>query len=171
MLQWERKTYPRQVITRVVETTNPVRPRYIYLYNLFTLLNFTIPSVQDYGVALKLADVELFLKAYIQLYITILNSNSSLYMRCMLLDYLLIVYWKDNDMIIYKLLKQNVTFFSEESGELAISYLAQTQSPTHRADINVTNHRWLDVREKYEQRRDGIFKPQKESKKKYREVK
>src|SRR3954463_110171 len=79
MLQWERKTYPRQVIARVVETTNPIRPRYIHLYNLFTLLNFTIPSVQDYGVALKLADVELLLKAYIQLYITILNSNLSLY--------------------------------------------------------------------------------------------
>ena len=36
-----------------VEKINEFRPVYIRLYNLYTLLEFCIPVIQDYGVALK----------------------------------------------------------------------------------------------------------------------
>ena len=43
-----------------VEKLNPFRPIYIRLYNLYTLLEFCIPVIQDYGVALKKNDWVLF---------------------------------------------------------------------------------------------------------------
>ena len=125
MLNWEKKVYCRNKFTSNIPTSNPFRARYIHLFNLHVLLSFVIPSVQDYGIALKLNNLQTFLDCYRRLYITILNSNSSVYMRCMLLYYMLIMYWKENNMLISVMLQSNVTFFSEESGQIAISYLAQ----------------------------------------------
>ena len=148
-----------------IPTQNPYRPKYIHLYHLYTLLFYVIPSIQDSGASLKLNNIERFMLSYRQLYMVILNSSSSLYMRCMLLYYMLFLYWKENNLVVYRMLAANVTFWSEESGEIAISYLAQTQSPSHKADIEVTNFRWLDVRLKYEARNLGLFKRKKERKK------
>src|SRR5690349_10258972 len=84
---------------------------------------------------------------------------------------MLFPYWKENNRVVHRMLASNVTFWSEEFGEIAISYLAQTQSPSHKADIDVSNYRWLDVRLKYEARNLGLFKRKKEREKKFREVK
>ena len=49
------------------EKFNPYRARYIRLCNLQTLLEFCIPVIQDYGVALKGNDWVLFSRCFMSI--------------------------------------------------------------------------------------------------------
>jgi len=47
-------------------------------------------------------------------------------------------YWESHNLPVFNLFSQNVTFFSEESGEIAISILAQSLPTNHSGDLKDT---------------------------------
>ena len=50
------------------------------------------------------------------------------------------------------LLRQNHTIFSEESGEIALSVLVQSQPPSTRVDLEATRQQWQLVGSRYKTR-------------------
>ena len=54
----------------------------------------------------------------------------------------LLRYWLDKGMSIITMLHQIHTLFSEESGEIALSVLADSQPPNYRTDFAATRNYW-----------------------------
>jgi len=126
--------------------------RYVHLVNLLYLFDFILPALGDYLVALKLGDFEAFEEAFMKLlkfYLTCRCEGynflwfkallgSLLYQRALLVSYRLMCYWKSENLPISKLLEENVTFFSEESGEIALSRLTLSLPSNHKGTIEET---------------------------------
>jgi len=100
---------------------NPFRPKVIRLLNLQTLMEFCIPVVQDYGVAIKGNDYAILEKCLYALvaFFVMCNGQGSLDYRRSLYCFLIMTrYWTYHQLPIMTLLRANHTLFSEESGEL-----------------------------------------------------
>jgi hypothetical protein len=65
--------------------------------------------------------------------------GATLYQRVLLVFVRHLEYWEEHNMPIYDLFSQNPTFFSEESGEIALSVLAQSLPKNHSGDIKDTS--------------------------------
>lgn len=64
--------------------------------------------------------------------------GSNLYQRALLIFMHHLDYWESHNLPVFNLLLENVTFFSEESGEIAISILAQSLPLNHSGDLKDT---------------------------------
>ncbi len=103
------------------------RSRYIHLCNLRVLFDFMIPTVLDYGALLKTPDGQQFLEAQSRLFLLYLmcgTTGGRPYRHAMLCYMLMWKYWQRSNMPLCKTFMQSPTFFSEESGEIALSCLA-----------------------------------------------
>jgi hypothetical protein len=73
------------------------KARFIHCCNLYTLFEFAIPVLQDYGLAIKLCSLELFLKCFqriLKLFILLRSQGSNMYTRSMLIFWCHLNYWK-----------------------------------------------------------------------------
>src|SRR6185437_10492525 len=68
--------------------------------------------------------------------------GASDYARAMFVFNHLLRYWRDKGMSILTMLNQIHTLFSEESGEIALSGLADSQPPNYRTDFAATRNYW-----------------------------
>ena len=103
---------------------NPYRSRFIHLLNLNTMFEFCIPVIQDYGAALKLNDWERFKNCYYRLFLFFsmcTTKGVADYQRTMYINLIMMEYWQEKKLPIMDMLRKNPTFFSEESGEIALS--------------------------------------------------
>ena len=64
--------------------------------------------------------------------------GSLLYQRALLVSYRVMCYWRSENLPIASMLKENVTFFSEESGEIALSDLSLSLPSNHKGSIEET---------------------------------
>ena len=95
---------------------------YLHTLNLYTLLEFAIPVIQDYGIAIKLNSLHLFMTCFekmLLLFIMLRSRGSNMYSRSMLLFYGQLKYWMANKLPIVRVLQYNLTAISEESGCLS----------------------------------------------------
>ena len=145
-------------------TSNPFRAPYVHLRNLETLFEFCIPCIQDYGIALKLNDFLAFGQACTSLFrffACCSSKGSRDYQRSMYIFMLLSDYWGEERLPVSDVLQRNHTLFSEESGEIALSVLAQSQPPSHRADLEATRQQWQLVAVRYKALREKSPQPPK----------
>jgi hypothetical protein len=99
-------------------------------------MEFCIPVIQDYGVALKGNDYAILSKCLYALvaFFVMCNAQGSLDYRRSLYCFLIMTrYWTYHQLPIMTLLQANHTLFSEESGEIALSALATSQPTSNRA--------------------------------------
>ena len=64
------------------------------------------------------------------------------YARAMFVFDHLLRYWRDKGIPIIPMFQQAHTIFSEESGEIALSVLADSQPPNNRTDLRATRNYW-----------------------------
>ena len=57
--------------------------------------------------------------------------------------YCLLKYWEDAGLPIFDLFKSSPTFFSEESGEIALSILTRTRPVNMQCDYQQTRKSWF----------------------------
>jgi hypothetical protein len=99
---------------RQVSKKNPFRPQFVRLLNLQTLMEFCIPVIQDYGVALKGNDYAILSKCLYALvaFFVMCNAQGSLDYRRSLYCFLITTrYWTYHQLPIMTLLA-NHTFCS-----------------------------------------------------------
>jgi len=135
-----------------VEKINPFRSRYIRLCNLQTLLEFCIPVIQDYGVALKGNDWPAFSHCFMSmlLFFVMCNGTGALhYQRSLYCFTSTLPYWTLHKLPIIKVLQANHTLFSEETGEIALSVLSTSQPINNRTKIEQGRKAWQFVRTRY----------------------
>ena len=133
--------------------SNPFRPQLIRLLNLQTLMEFCIPVIQDYGVALKGNDYAILSKCLYALvaFFVMCNAQGSLDYRRSLYCFLITTrYWTYHQLPIMTLLQANHTVFSEESGEIALSVLAISQPTSNRAKYEQVRKDWQLVRSRFD---------------------
>jgi len=115
-------------------------------------MEFCIPVVQDYGVALKgnnYASLEKCLYALVAFFV-MCNAHGSLDYRRSLYCFLIMRrYWYYHKLPIMTLLQANHTLFSEESGEIALSALATSQPTSNRAKYHQVRKDWQLVRSRF----------------------
>ena len=153
MLDWDHKTLIKYEGQLTYDTyDNPYRARYIHMFNLWSLLAYVIPAVQDYGIALKLNNNVDFMPRYLQLLLVLLMCDTlgaRMYARNMTFFYALCVHWKANGHIIHDLMSQLLTLFSEESGELALGQLVFKMSKGgDPRSLDQVNSHWQNVTHK-----------------------
>jgi len=132
---------------------NPFRPQLIRLLNLQTLMEFCIPVIQDYGVAIKGNDYAVLEKSLYALvaFFVMCNAQGSLDYRRSLYCFLIMTrYWSYHKLPIMALLHANHTLFSEESGEIALSALATSQPSSNRAKYEQVRKDWQLVRSRFD---------------------
>ena len=132
---------------------NPFRLKYIQLLNLQSLLEFCIPVIQDYGVALKGHDWSRLYKCLLSIVAFFLMCNSlgaADYQRTLYCFLMTIKYWAQQQLPIIKLLRTNHTLFSEESGEIALSVLATSLATSSRSKFDQVRKAWQFVRTRFE---------------------
>jgi hypothetical protein len=128
---------------------NPFRARYLHLYNLKTLFEFCIPVIQDYGVALKNNDWQLFMKCFVSLvlFYVMCNGQGVLeYQRSLYCFFIMLRYWTYHQLPVITLLQANHTLFSEESGEIALSVLTTSQPSNNRTKLDQVQKAWKLLR-------------------------
>ena len=131
---------------------NPFRPQLIRLLNLQCLMEFCIPVIQDYGVAIKGNDYLHFEKCLyaIVAFFVMCNAQGSLDYRRSLYCFLITTrYWTFHQLPIMPLLRANHTLFSEESGEIALSALATSQPTSNCAKYHQVRKDWQLVRSRF----------------------
>lgn len=69
-----------------------------------------------------------------------------LYTRTMYVFIGMVEHWSLNNLPIFELLRRSPTFFSEESGEIALSVLTRSRPQNIRADYEQTRRAWLLVK-------------------------
>jgi len=124
--------------------------------NLFYLFDFVLPAVSDYGVALKLGHFEKFREALLRVMKFYLSCRSNgtrflddfifvffdlgsvLYQRVIIVSYRILEYWEEHKLPIFDMHRSNVTFFSEESGEIALSVLALSFPSNQKGSLEET---------------------------------
>ena len=116
-------------------------------------LEFCIPAVEDYGAALKGNNWDAFKRCYDQLMLFFAccsSKGTADYQRSMHTYFLMLEYWSAKQLPVMAMMKQNPTFFSEESGEIAISMLVNMQPLGTGANIEVARRYWqcLHLRER-----------------------
>jgi len=132
---------------------NVYRSRLAHLYNLFTLMEFCIPVLHDYGVALKSTDFGVFHLCYLRLflmYLIIRDRGSTVYRTPMFVFLLQLMYWIRTKSPISTYLHLNHTIFSEECGEIALSMLANLQPSSTRGSLLETQKCWQLVKLKFD---------------------
>jgi hypothetical protein len=75
------------------------RAMYIQLLNLRFLFQFAIPVIQDYGISIKLNDVDLFIRSLeklLLLFITLNTRGTDIYCRSILIFLRNLTHWKEN---------------------------------------------------------------------------
>src|SRR6185437_12770560 len=117
------------------------------------MFEFCIPTIQDYGAALKLNDWEKFRICYDRLFLFFsmcTTKGVADYQRTMYVHMILMDYWKEQKLPVFEMLRKNSTFFSEESGEIALSMLVNMQPVGTGAELPVARRYWqcLPLRER-----------------------
>ena len=79
----------------------------------------------------------------------------ALYQRTLVVFYSLLRYWEANNLPVFHLFKKAPAFFSEESGEIALSLLTRTRPSNVRADFEQTRKSWRHVKMRYEATHEG----------------
>ena len=128
---------------------NPYRPIVIRLENLQTLMEFAIPVIQDYGVALKGNDyptLDHCLHGLVAFFVMCSAHGTLDYRRSLYCFLIINRYWSYHHLPIMQLLQANHTLFSEESGEIALSVLATSQPTSNRAKYEQVRKDWQLVR-------------------------
>src|SRR5690606_2362002 len=70
-----------------------------------------------------------------------------LYMRAMFIFFDLVEYWQAKRLPIFEFFRRSPTFFSEESGELALSQFTRSRPTCMRCDYEQTRKAWLLVKQ------------------------
>jgi len=141
-----------------IENKNQHLPSYVHLLNLYHLLEFCIPCIQDYGSALKSNNWVSFytcFKRMLLFYISCSSKGAADYARSMFMFDHLLRYWIRLGLPIVELFKWNHTIFSEESGEIALSVLSHSQPPTKRSELKNAQDYWILTRQRYLSVRQG----------------
>ena len=115
-------------------------------------MEFCIPVIQDYGVAIKGNDYAILEKSLYALvsFFVMCNAQGSLDYRRSLYCFLIMTrYWSYHKLPIMTLLHANHTLFSEESGEIALSALATSQPSSNRAKYDQVRKDWQLVRSRF----------------------
>src|SRR6185437_4953333 len=98
MVEFDMKTFTNiQEVKGDDLPANPYRSRFIHLLNLNIMFEFCIPTIQDYGAALKLNDWEKFRKCYDRLFLFFsmcTTKGVADYQRTMYVHMILMDYWK-----------------------------------------------------------------------------
>ena len=89
------------------------------------------------------------------LYISCASKGAADYARSMFMFDHLLRYWIRLDLPIIQLFKWNHTIFSEESGEIALSVLANSQPPSKRSELKNVQDYWILTRQRYLAVRQG----------------
>ena len=129
-------------------SSNPYRSRIVHLYNMFTLFEFCIPVLHDYIALLKHNDWYAFRMASMKLLILFMlihNRGADAYRPQMYFFMLMTMRWCRDDHVIMRLFRENHTIFSEESGEIALSVLANSQPSSTRSSLQDTRQFWQAV--------------------------
>jgi hypothetical protein len=124
---------------------SPAQARYVHLFNLFYLFEYVLPVVHDYGAALKLnspALLDVALSRLFRFYLSCKTEGMRLYRRGLYCSHALMKYWQRNELPISKLLRDNHTIFSEETGELSLAILVQSLPSNHGGDYEQTRRHW-----------------------------
>jgi hypothetical protein len=82
------------------------RASYIHCVNLYTLFEYAIPVLQDYGVAIKLKSTDSFricFERLLLLFLLVRSSGSNMYTRSMVLFYGHWNYWAQNKVCFHVL--------------------------------------------------------------------
>jgi hypothetical protein len=150
MVEWDHKHLSNpQMLNHFSPFDNPYRARFIHLYNLWTLMAFVIPAIQDYGIALKLNNNVDFMQRYLQLLLFLLycdTPGAKMYVRNMTMFYGHLVYWKEQGLPIHTILGHFLTLFSEESGEIALGQLVFKMSKGgDPRSLDQANSHWQTV--------------------------
>ena len=66
--------------------------------------------------------------------------GSLLYQRALLVSYRVMCYWKSQNLPIASMLEENITYFSEESGEIALSGLSLSLPSNHKRSIETRRY-------------------------------
>lgn len=156
MLDWERERLLR-VFDRKEgkKSENPHRSSYVHLLNLESLFEFCIPCIQDYGVTLKSNNWAAFLDCFVnlfQFFACCTSKGAHDYQRSMYCYLMGMWHWATKKLPIMDLYRQNHTLFSEESGEIALSVLVQSQPPATRMNLEATRQQWQLVGARYKTR-------------------
>ena len=83
------------------------------------------------------------------------SKGAAEYSRSMFVFDQLLRYWVRLGLPIIDLFKWNHTFFSEESGEVALSVLVHSQPPANRSELKNTQDYWMLTRQRYIAARQG----------------
>lgn len=54
------------------------------------------------------------------------------------MSYRILCYWREQDLPIAEMMNSNITFFSEESGEIALSGLSLSLPSNHKGSLDET---------------------------------
>lgn len=88
-------------------------------------------------------------------YVDHLLAGVVLYTRAMYVFYCIMKYWEDNNLPIFALFRASPTFFSEESGEIALSLLTRSRPANMRCDYEQTRKAWLLTKQMYSASHDA----------------
>ena len=108
--------------------------------------------IADFGCAIKLNDCGFFLSSLRRLarfFLTVDDPGVLLYQRTLVVMIALVRYWQESNLPIFHMLNANPTFFSEESGELALSSLTRILPRNMRADYEQTRTSWRQVKMRF----------------------
>ncbi len=156
-LEWCEEKLPEEAVAAA-----SWRSRYTHLVNLRTLFDFCIPVVFDYGATLKSPDGKAFAAAQLNLFALYLlcdTTGGRPYRHAMLVYLLLSRYWQRHNFPLAQVFTSFPTFFSEESGEIALSCLAQNQPTAGHVDIESSCRAWQMVKMKVQTSRPGAAAP------------
>jgi hypothetical protein len=90
-------------LPRNTENIQAARARYIHCINLYSLFDYALPVLQDYGASIKLNAFELFISSFkklLLLFMMLQSAGSNMYTRCMVIFLGHIKHWLDNKVII-----------------------------------------------------------------------
>lgn len=159
-------SYAQHIKERKESMPAVTRARYVHLCNLLYLFEFVVPVVHDYGAALKLGKWNDFEGAFLRILKFYISSKSKgtnqqwldvsigavIYKRALYVWYHMLSYAREHELPLWDLFSRSPTFFSEESGEISLSVLAQSLPSNHSGDIKATRYKWQETR----MRADGV---------------
>jgi hypothetical protein len=76
----------------------------------------------------------------------VFDLGSVLYQRVILVSYRILEYWEEQKLPIFDMHRSNVTFFSEESGEIALSVLALSFPSNQKGSLDEARRYIFHVR-------------------------
>ena len=116
------------------------------LQNLVSFFEYLLPVVMEYNFALKSNDFNFVWKSFKQLLFVMYYIGCHVYVKNMIIQIIHINYLKSVEHPIYLSMKENVSSFIEEDGEISLSYLARWCSKSSlRSNRSGTENKYISI--------------------------